>query len=72
MKYEENVDLKKLNTYHIGGSAKYLIKPNDLEELMNVLNELNNKILSIIFSVVVRMFYSQMKILMVLLLNLIN
>ena len=43
MKYEENVDLKKLNTYHIGGSAKYLIKPNDLEELMNVLNELNNK-----------------------------
>ena len=38
MKYEENVDLKKLNTYHIGGSAKYLIKPNDLEELMNVLN----------------------------------
>lgn len=43
MKYEENVDLKKLNTYHIGGNAKYLIKPNDLEELMNVLNELNNK-----------------------------
>ena len=43
MKYEENVDLKKLNTYNIGGSAKYLIKPNDLEELMNVLNELNNK-----------------------------
>lgn len=43
MKYEENVDLKKLNTYHIGGSAKYLTKPNDLEELMNVLNELNNK-----------------------------
>ncbi len=43
MKYEENVDLKTLNTYNIGGSAKYLIKPNDLEELMNVLNELNNK-----------------------------
>ena len=43
MKYEENVDLKKLNTYRIGGRAKYLIKPNDLEELMNVLNELNAK-----------------------------
>ena len=33
MKYEENVDLKKLNTYRIGGTAKYLIKPSDMEAL---------------------------------------
>ena len=37
MKYEENVDLKKLNTYRIGGIAKYLIKPSDMEELKNTI-----------------------------------
>lgn len=43
MKYEENVDLKKLNTYRIGGTAKYLIKPSDMEELKNTIKELNEK-----------------------------
>lgn len=43
MKYEENVDLKKLNTYRIGGIAKYLIKPSDMEELKNTIKELNEK-----------------------------
>lgn len=43
MKYEENVDLKKLNTYRIGSTAKYLIKPSDMEELKNTIKELNEK-----------------------------
>ena len=43
MKYEENVDLKKLNTYRIGGHAKYLIKPNDMEELKNTIEDLKKK-----------------------------
>ena len=43
MKYEENVDLKKLNTYRIGGTAKYLIKPSDMEELKNTIEELIKK-----------------------------
>lgn len=43
MKYEENVDLKKLNTYRIGGVAKYLIKPSDMEELKNTIEELIKK-----------------------------
>lgn len=43
MKYEENVDLKKLNTYRIGDTAKYLIKPSDMEELKNTIKELNEK-----------------------------
>ena len=43
MKYEENVDLKKLNTYRIGGIAKYLIKPSDMEELKNTIEELIKK-----------------------------
>ena len=43
MKYEKNVDLKKLNTYRIGGHAKYLIKPNDMEELKNTIGDLKKK-----------------------------
>ena len=41
MKYEENVDLKKYNTYHIGGIAKYLYKPNNIIELKELLEKLN-------------------------------
>ena len=43
---EENVSLVKLNTYHIGGMAKYLVKPNsinDLVEVLKVLKENNVK-----------------------------
>ena len=43
---EENVSLVKLNTYHIGGLAKYLVKPNsinDLVEVLKVLKENNVK-----------------------------
>ena len=43
MKYEKNVDLKKLNTYRIGGHAKYLIKTNDMEELKNTIEDLKKK-----------------------------
>lgn len=41
MKYEENVDLKKYNTYHIGGIAKYLYKPNNIIELKELLEKLH-------------------------------
>ena len=43
MKCEENVDLKKLNTYRIGGTAKYLVKPGDIKALKNTIEELNEK-----------------------------
>ena len=33
----ENVDLKKYNTYGIGGTAKYLIMPDSLKDLQNLL-----------------------------------
>ena len=39
MKNQSTVDLKKLNTYRIGGIAKYLIKPSDMEELKNTIEE---------------------------------
>lgn len=41
MKYEENIDLKKYNTYHIGGIAKYLYKPNNIIELKELLEKLH-------------------------------
>ena len=44
MKVLENVDLKKYNTYGIGGIAKYLVSPSnvdDLEYLLKYLNEQN-------------------------------
>ena len=33
----ENVDLKKYNTYGIGGTAKYLVMPDSLKDLQNLL-----------------------------------
>ena len=38
----ENVDLKKYNTYSIGGIAKYLIYPFDSDSLVNLLKYLND------------------------------
>ncbi len=40
---EENVSLVKLNTYHIGGMAKYLVKPNSINDLVEVLKVLKEK-----------------------------
>lgn len=42
----ENVDLKKYNTYGIGGKAKYLIFPSDINDLKNLIIELNEKNIS--------------------------
>lgn len=39
----ENVDLKKYNTYGIGGRAKYLIKPDTIKHLQDLLKYLNTK-----------------------------
>lgn len=39
----ENVDLKKYNTYGIGGHAKYLIKPDTIKHLQDLLKYLNTK-----------------------------
>ena len=39
----ENVDLKKYNTYGIGGHAKYLIKPDTIKHLQDLLKYLKNK-----------------------------
>jgi len=36
----ENVDLKKYNTYKIGGIAKYIVKPYNIECLINLINYL--------------------------------
>lgn len=38
----ENANLKKLNTYKIGGRAKYLISPNSINDLVSVLKILKN------------------------------
>ena len=38
----ENVDLKPYNTYRIGSTCKYLIKPNDIESLQELIKYLNN------------------------------
>ena len=41
----ENADLKKYNTYHIGGLAKYIVKPKTIEDLSSLVKYLNeNKI----------------------------
>lgn len=34
---EEHATLKNLNTYHIGGTAKYLISPNSINDLISIL-----------------------------------
>lgn len=39
----ENVDLKKYNTYGIGGHANYLIKPDTIKHLQDLLKYLNTK-----------------------------
>lgn len=39
----ENASLKKLNTYKIGGLAKYLISPNSINDLISILKILKNK-----------------------------
>ncbi len=39
----ENEPLKKYNTYKIGGKAKYLIKPYNINSLKKLLEYLNNK-----------------------------
>lgn len=39
---EKNVDLKKYNTYGIGGKAKYLIRPKTIEELIQIIDYSND------------------------------
>ena len=39
----ENVDLKKYNTYGIGGHAKYLISPDSLEHSQDLIKYLNSE-----------------------------
>ena len=34
---EEHATLKNLNTYHIGGTAKYLVSPNSIKDLISIL-----------------------------------
>ncbi len=34
----ENVDLKDYNTYKIGGKSKYIVKPYNVEKLINLIN----------------------------------
>lgn len=36
-----DIDLKKYNTYRIGGKAKYLIKPNDVFDVVDLIDDLN-------------------------------
>ncbi len=38
----EHAPLKQLNTYHIGGTARYLISPNSIKDLINVLKILKD------------------------------
>ena len=42
----ENIDLKKYNTYGIGGKAKYLVKPYDIDALQNLIIYLKDNNLS--------------------------
>ena len=42
----ENVDLKKYNTYGIGGHAKYLISPDSLKHLQALIKYLNSENIS--------------------------
>ena len=37
---EEHVSLKKYNTYRIDGTAKYLVSPNSITDLSNVIRVL--------------------------------
>lgn len=39
---KENVDLKKYNTYGIGGTARYLYEPKNVDELESVIDKLNS------------------------------
>lgn len=39
----EHSSLKELNTYHIGGKAKYLISPNSVNDLINLLKLLRER-----------------------------
>ena len=39
---EENASLVKLNTYHIGGITKYLVRPNSINDLIEVLKVLRD------------------------------
>ena len=36
-----DINLKKYNTYRIGGKAKYLIKPNDVFDVVDLIDDLN-------------------------------
>ena len=38
----ENVDLKKYNTYGIGGISKYVVFPNSVDDLRKLLEYLNS------------------------------
>ena len=38
-----NVDLKKYNTYGIGGTAKHLVSPSNIDELKNILKKINEE-----------------------------
>ena len=42
----ENVDLKKYNTYGIGGSAKYMVFPSSEEKLVKLLDYIKNEKIS--------------------------
>lgn len=37
---QEHASLKNLNTYHIGGTVRYLLSPNSISDLQNTLKEL--------------------------------
>ena len=39
---EQHATLKNLNTYHIGGTAKYLISPHSINDLVSILKILKN------------------------------
>ena len=39
----ENVNLKDYNTYKIGGIAKYIVKPNKVEDLINLIDYLKKE-----------------------------
>lgn len=40
---EEHATLKNLNTYHIGGTARYLVSPNSIQDLISLLKLLKEK-----------------------------
>ena len=61
---EENVDLKKYNTYGIGGVASYLVRVESIEKLGLLIKYLNNNNISCMFWVGGLMYYYLMKIMM--------